>query len=666
MGGTENGGAWRKLAAATPTEHHNRANQPQSRLSIAGYFCPPHDSLSFYSFTTLFHRTMANHIDMSDASSETARGPSTFDGKPLSSYTLAKRPWRRYVTPFETIMSHHYKGSGTNEDPYIIDWLPNDPEDPQRWPGAWKWFQILIASLAALAVALSSSAYTGGIISMMQEFGKSTLFWTGGVSLFVLGFAFGPLFWAPASEVFGRRNIYIVSYMFLTLWQGVTCAAPNPGSILVFRGLAGLFGSSPLANAGGTIADVLDAAQLGLGMALFSVAPFLGPALGPISGGFLGESAGWRWVEGMLAIFCGCVLLLMMCFSSETYAPLLLRQRAAKLSKVTGKVYRYRADAAKPFSVKKLFSASLVRPWKFLIFEPIVFILSIYVAIIYGILYLNFAAYPIVFSQGRGWSTGISGLAFLGIMIGAILSVIVTIVWTNPRYIKTIKARGYPVPEDRLTPAMWGGIVIIIGLAGFAATDGPNVHWIAPIIFGIPFGMGVVVLFLSCMGYLVDVYVIYAASVLAANSVLRSLFGAAFPLFTKPMYEKLGIHWAAALPGFLALLCAPFPFLFYKYGAQIRAKCKYASEAARIYAQVLAARKAAMAEAAGTTGDAEKDVHGRRSMAEQEEEDVEREAVAGFESPELFDLQRTMSMEDEIVDPRARPTSLRSVPSHRH
>ncbi|GMK57182.1 hypothetical protein CspeluHIS016_0400160 [Cutaneotrichosporon spelunceum] len=582
---------------------------------------------------------------MSDTST-VGVSPAPLDAAALEKHTLRRYPWRPYITPFETIYNHPYKGSGTDEDPYIVDWMPEDPEDPQSWPQLFKWTQIVVASFAALAVALSSSAYTGGVLSLMEYFDKpSTLFWTGGISLFVLGFAFGPLFWAPASEVFGRRIIYIISYIFLTLWQAVTCAAPNPASVLVFRGLAGLFGSSPLANAGGTIADVLEPAQMGLGMALFSVAPFLGPALGPISGGFLGETAGWRWVMGMLAIFCGCVLLLIFFLSAETYAPLLLRKRARKLSKITGKVYRYRADAAKPLNPVALFKASLIRPWKFLIFEPIVLILSIYVAIIYGILYLNFAAYPIVFSQGRGWSIGITGLAFLGIMVGAILSVVVTIVYTNPQYIKTIKKRGFPLPEDRLKPAMWGAIVIIIGLAGFAATDGPNVHWIAPIIFGVPFGMGMVVLFLSCMGYLVDVYVIYAASVLAANSVLRSLFGAAFPLFTKPMYDKLGVHWAAALPGFLALACAPFPFLFYRYGARIRAKGKYASEAARIYAQIIAARKAAQST------DVEKDARDGGEDAQSE---------AGFDSPELYDLQRTISMEQELEDPRIRPTMSRS------
>lgn len=78
--------------------------------------------------------------------------------------------------------------------------------------------------------------------------------------------------------------------------------------------------------------------------------------------------------------------------------------------------------------------------------------------------------------------------------------------------------------------------------------------------------------------YLIDAYTIFAASVLAANSVLRSCFGAAFPLFTTQMYNRLGIHWASSIPAFLALACVPFPFLFYKYGKEIRLKCKYAAE----------------------------------------------------------------------------------------
>jgi hypothetical protein len=161
-----------------------------------------------------------------------------------------------------------------------------------------------------------------------------------------------------------------------------------------------------------------------------------------------------------------------------------------------------------------------------------------------------------------------------------------------------------------------------------------------------------VALFLSCLGYLVDTYTVYAASVLAANSVLRSLFGAAFPLFTRPMYEKLGIHWAAALPGFLAFACMPFPFLFYKYGAQIRARGKYAVEAAAMFAQIMAARKAAMA--GGATGDAEKDA-GFKPI--DRVRSIEEEAP-GLGSPEIYTLERTMSMEEELHSPQTVPKPL--------
>ena len=102
--------------------------------------------------------------------------------------------------------------------------------------------------------------------------------------------------------------IYWTTYVMLTMWTAVTCASQNIAQVLVFRCLSGLFGSSPLSNAGGTIADVLDQKQRGIGMAFFAAAPFLGPALGPISGGFIGLTSGWRWVEGFLAIFCGILV----------------------------------------------------------------------------------------------------------------------------------------------------------------------------------------------------------------------------------------------------------------------------------------------------------------------------------------------------------------------
>jgi hypothetical protein len=200
-------------------------------------------------------------------------------------------------------------------------------------------------------------------------------------------------------------------------------------------------------------------------------------------------------------------------------------------------------------------------------------------AIIYGTLYMLFSAYPIVYQEGRGWSQGIGGLPFFGVAIGMVLSVAYTIIYDNKRYIRVVERQdGFAPPEARLSPCQVAAVVLPIGLAWFAWTNYPSLPWAASVAAGIPFGFGMVLIFLGILNYLIDAYTIFAASVLAANGVIRSVFGAVFPLFTTQMYHNLGIHWATMVPCFLALACLPFPFLFYKYGAAIRARCKYAAE----------------------------------------------------------------------------------------
>ncbi|EPQ31977.1 uncharacterized protein PFL1_00175 [Pseudozyma flocculosa PF-1] len=524
-----------------------------------------------------------SHLEKVDTgSSATAVNP--------NQHTLRKRPYRVRSTPFSEILDHKYAGSGTQEDPFMVEWLPNDPENPMTYSQTYKWIITVQVAIATLCVSLSSSAYTGAAISLRETFQVDQLIITLGVSLFVLGFAFGPLIWAPLSEVLGRRNLFIFANLMYTLWQGVAVASPNIESLLVFRFLSGLFGASPLVNSGGTLADMFSANQRGLAMALFAAAPFLGPALGPITGGFLGESGGWKWVLGYVAIFAAVVTAVGILTLPETYAPYLLRKRAQRLSKVTGKHYICKLDKGKDLRLKTMFSVALSRPWLLLFHEPIVLILSIYVAIVYGILYSLFGAFPIVFQQERGWSPGIGGLAFCGVLVGMIIAVGYIVFYENPRYVRIAKSLGgVAPPEVRLPSCMVGAVAIVVGLAIFAATDSPSIHWIAPIIGSAPFGFGMVLIFLSLMNYLTDSYLIYAASVLAANSVIRSLFGFAFPLFTKNMYQiggANGIHWGPAIAGFLALICLPFPFVFAKYGAKIRAKCKYSSEAAAFLEQL--------------------------------------------------------------------------------
>jgi hypothetical protein len=192
-----------------------------------------------------------------------------------------------------------------------------------------------------------------------------------------------------------------------------------------------------------------------------------------------------------------------------------------------------------------------------------------------------FAAFPIVFEEVRGWNPGVGGLSFVGIMVGMIIGIICTIP-ANLHYTKVqSQGGGYAPPETRLIMCMPGALAIPISQFWFAWTNYTSIHWSVCIIATAPFGTGVILVYMGCMNYLIDSYTIYAASVLAANAVLRSIFGAVLPIVSTWMYHGAGIHWAPSIPAFISLLFLPFPFFFYKYGAIVRAKCKYAAESDR-------------------------------------------------------------------------------------
>ena len=488
------------------------------------------------------------------------QSPRATNPPPYSENTLRKLPWRLQVTDFSAILSAKYKGSGTEEMPFIVTWLDNDPENPQKYSMAFKcWITALIAILT-LCVSLASSAYTGAAKEIVGEFHVSDEVFLLGLSLMVLGFAVGPLAWAPLSEATGRRNVLLITMFFYTIWTAVCAAAQNIQSLIVFRFLAGTTGSAAFVIPGGFIADVFGPEHRGVAISVYAACPFLGPTMGPMIGGFLSPSAGWRWLMGFLALYSGTFTILGILLIPETYPPVLLRARAKRLSAITGKCYMTQMDIHNRSTFTAMMKKSLVLPLKLLFREPIVLCLAIYQAVVYGTLYLCFAAFPIVFGEKRGWNAGETGLAFMGILVGIVIGVVVIFIDNQKRYIPLHhKHKGFAPPESRLPPVILGGGFAVIGLAWFAATVGKIIPWPAPVIAGLPFGVGFILIFMQSTNYLVDSYVVYAASVNAAMSVLRSVFGAVFPLFTTYMYRGLGVNWGQYCPSLCELDLTFYP-----------------------------------------------------------------------------------------------------------
>jgi DHA1 family multidrug resistance protein-like MFS transporter len=235
---------------------------------------------------------------------------------------------------------------------------------------------------------------------------------------------------------------------------------------------------------------------------------FTGPLLAPFIGGFINESyLGWRWTEWLVSIMGAVAFILDVLFLEETYPPVILVSKASELRRRTKNWGIHAKQEEIEVDFRELVTKNFSRPIRLLVTEPIVLLLSIYMAFIYGLLYLFLTAYPIVFQQIHGFSQGIGGLPYFGMIIGMLISG-VYIVLTQPSYNRKLAANNnIPVPEWRLPPVIYGGISFSAGLFWFGWSGyKASTHWIVPTLSGLLTGFGLLSIFLQSLNYLVDAY----------------------------------------------------------------------------------------------------------------------------------------------------------------
>ncbi|KAM3082580.1 Citrinin biosynthesis cluster MFS transporter mrr1 [Clarireedia jacksonii] len=467
------------------------------------------------------------------------------------------------------------------QDPNLITWDgPDDPENPMNWPARKKWLVTVVMGLMTFCVTFASSVFSTATIEVAEIYGVSEEVGVLGTSLFVLGFGVGPLVWGPGSEIFGRKIPLFFGYACFAIFQIPVAVAQNIQTIMICRFLGGCFASAPLAIVGGALADFFGPVDRGVAVCVFAAATFIGPIAGPIGGGFIvGSDLGWRWtawITLILAAFFGTIGLFIV---PETSHPKLLQRRAAKLRFETKNwAIHSKADELQ-LDFHTIMQTYLLRPFVMLFREPILLLITIYMMLIYGILYLFFEAYPISFQQHRHWSSGIGALPFLGILLGVVLGAL-TISWvTRTRFARKLEKHGRVIPEERLPPMILGSVILPIGLFWFAWTSNPNISWVPQVIAGVFIGWGILMIFLQGLNYIIDVYMWHANSAIAANTFLRSFAGSGFPLFAQYMYNSLGVAWATSLLGFLCIAMIPAPILFFLYGAKVRKMSKFSPSA---------------------------------------------------------------------------------------
>ncbi|KAJ4387700.1 hypothetical protein N0V93_008299 [Gnomoniopsis smithogilvyi] len=451
---------------------------------------------------------------------------------------------------------------------------PTDAQNPKDWPTWYRMYVIFVVSYSTWVIVLYSTSYTAAIPGLMATFNEgSEVVATLGVTTYLMGLATGSLIVAPMSELFGRRPVYLIC-MAISLLLILPCAlATSLTEIIVVRFFGALFGAVMICNAAGTVADISTEDDRAKYMSLWSIAPLNGPVTGPLIGGFVYQYLGWRWDMWLVLILAGVANVLMFTVK-ETYIPAILKTKSAKLRKQEDddRYWCEYDDAVR--STAELMKINLSRPFILSATEPILWFFNIWISVIYGILYLCFVAYPIVFSDARGWSPGDTGLSFVGIGIGTLIAIFMEPVWrkiinSHPKDPET----GRVAPEASASIMTIGAVLTPIGQLVFSWTCLPtSIHYAVPIAFGIPFGMGNTLCFIYGTNYLAGAYGYYAASALAGNAVMRSIFGATLPLAGPSMYARLTPQWAGTLLGLMEVVLIPIPFVFYKYGQRIRAK----------------------------------------------------------------------------------------------
>ncbi|KAF2092994.1 putative MFS multidrug transporter [Rhizodiscina lignyota] len=449
----------------------------------------------------------------------------------------------------------------------------SDTANPQNW-SKWKKTGLMVFMGAASTVSpLASSMVAPGLALTMDEFRVSSqILGSLSVTIYLIGFVIGPLFLGPMSEIFGRYPVLVSAGWFFNLWILGCALAPSIAGLIVMRILAGVGASAAMVVAPAVVADIYPLEMRASATATVVLAQCAGPALGPIIGGFISQGLGWRWLYWIILIPGVAVNAFMTGFMPESYAPTLLARKAKKLRKETG-----RSDLqpllSRKMSRKQLLATSIVRPLKLLTKSPIAFLICAYASTVFGILYLFFTTIPTVFTETYGWKSSLTGLAYTPLGGGMIIALVVIMKTNDATVIKLAKKNnGNFEPEMRLATTVYYSIWLPISLFWYGWSTEKHVHWIVPIIGMIPFGFGMLGVFMPCQTYLVDAFSIYAASAVAAMRTSLSIYGTFLPLAGPSLFRSLGLGWGNTVLGFISLIMAPIPILFYKYGHIVRHK----------------------------------------------------------------------------------------------
>ncbi|PGH23494.1 hypothetical protein AJ80_02448 [Polytolypa hystricis UAMH7299] len=470
----------------------------------------------------------------------------------------------------------------------IHDWDgPDDPENPFNWSKTYKWVLTITVCFISILTGLPAGSYGAGNNWMAQRFhvqnepfpnlAWATASWNMGAALF-------PILFVPLTESSGRMPGYFISYIILVAFLFASAFAQNFATLVVTRFFGGGASSVSINIVGGSISDVwVGAKGRSLPMSLFGFTSVIGIALGPFMGGAIQtihKKDPWRWIFYIQIIYNAGLIPVFWFILRETRGDIILKKRAQKIRKETGRPVYARSEVVAP-SIWKLLQISFERPTRMLLTEPVVTFFTLWISFAWGILFLFFASVPQTYKANYGFNTFQSGLIQLAISVGAVIGTVVNPLqdWIYRRSARYNKQKpGVPLPEARLYTSIPGSLIFTAGLFWYGWSSKARNHWIVPTCGITAAGVGIYSIYMAVVNYLTDAYEKYAASALSAASLGRNTFASFLPLASFAMFQNLGFGWAGSLLGFIALALSVVPCVLVLKGPEIRRRSPFMKE----------------------------------------------------------------------------------------
>lgn len=403
-----------------------------------------------------------------------------------------------------------------------------------------------------------------------------------------------PSLWGPVSDVKGRRIAYLLTFLvFMGACIGLA-ETKNYATLVVLRCLQSTGSASTIAIGSGVIGDITTRAERGGFMGIFQAGLLVPVAAGPVIGGAVAGTLGWRAIFWVLTAYSGAFLIAMLVLLPETLRSLVANGSSVPsasniMAKYPLAVYQklttveWDPKDTPPQAPRK--HVDLTGPFRILVSKhaaPIIMFLAIY----YAVWQMSITAMSSLFKQNYGLSETQIGLTFIANGVGSMVGTLITgkILDLDYRKVKakfeaqsdpegtrrTVEEKDFPLEKARLRLVPIFACLQCLSLILFGWTIQYTVHIAVPIISTFITGWTVVSMQSVIMTYLVDVFHERSAAASASINLARCLFAAGGTSFVMPLINAVGAGVTFTICAAVQFVSLISPLIQWKFAATWR------------------------------------------------------------------------------------------------